>query len=533
MRTGGLTVARRTAAPALTFTRGLVLVGAAFVLLAFAMSAGTPATAVAWGSCTLATWCAGLLCLTAAVSGRTGLGLAQWKLGAWSLAWCAITFGLATAVWSPVEQDAGAQLTTSSILRGLWLIAVAMTAWSAGYCVGPRRIAEKRAIRLTSALRSRFTPSVRSPAVPWILYGIGTAARLATVATTGRLGYVGDAAAAVSTASGYQQVLAVAGYCAPLAVAAAALRVYRERAPGARLTLAILFIAEVVYGALAGGKSPFIMAVLAVVIPFTAARRKVPKGILAVAVVVFLAVIIPFTAAYRNAVHPGGISVTPGQGVSGAPAVFREFTASMSPSVLPKSLAYLAQRVQEIDGPAIIMQRTPRQIPYASPAQLPEALITDLIPRAVWSGKPIVEAGNLFSQQYYGSTGITYSAISPAGDLYRHGGWVPVLAGMFLLGLVIRVLDDMLDVRNPHAVFLVILLFPTLVKAEDDWVSMFSGMPTVVLTWLAVTAFSFARQPRAASSAVLMRHWTSRSRPISSRPATSPASESCPGPKQT
>ena len=212
MSTGELLLPVRAAVAPRALTLGLALGAVALVLLGCSLAAPTPADAIPWGSCALATWCAALLGVTAAVSGRSGVGLAQWKLGAWSLAWCAVTFGLATAVWSPVQQNSAAQLTPDSILRGLWLVAVAMTAWSVGYCTGPRKIAERQAARLTSALAARFGPSVRSPAVPWILYAVGTAARLATVGTTGRLGYVGDAAAAVSTASGYQQLLALAGY---------------------------------------------------------------------------------------------------------------------------------------------------------------------------------------------------------------------------------------------------------------------------------------------------------------------------------
>jgi hypothetical protein len=41
---------------------------------------------------------------------------------------------------------------------------------------------------------------------------------------------------------------------------------------------------------------------------------------------------------------------------------------------------------------------------------------------------------------------------------------------MFLLGCGIRLLDDVLDVSgNPHSMFLFLLLFPSLVKQEDDW----------------------------------------------------------------
>ena len=112
---------------------------------------------------------------------------------------------------------------------------------------------------------------MRSPLAPWILYAIGTAARIATAVTTGRFGYVGDVQSAVTTASGYQQGLSLLSLCAPLAVAAAALQVYRERVPGARVTLTVLFLAEIAFGAAAGGKQSFIITILAVAIPFTAA----------------------------------------------------------------------------------------------------------------------------------------------------------------------------------------------------------------------------------------------------------------------
>lgn len=483
-------------APPRVITRGLLLAAGAVVLLVCGLSASTMPAAIAWGSLALAAWCAGLLHFCGALSSRAGTGLAQWKLGAWMLAWCAVTSGLATMSWSPLQADLGSQLTPDTILRALWLVAVAMTAWSVGYCVGPRRLAEKHADRLVAALNVRFTHVVRSPAAPWILYAIGTAARLASVATTGRLGDVGNAEAAISTASGYQQALALGGYLAPLAIAAAALRAYGERAPCSRLTLAVLCAAEITYGAVAGGKSPFVMALLAVAIPFTALRHRIPWGLLAAGVTAFLIVIIPFTSAYRSTVHPATVNLTPREGISAAPAVYRK-SGALSAATVSSSEAYLAQRVQEIDGPAIIMQRTPAQIPYASPAQLPEDLVADLIPRAIWPGKPILDAGNQFSDEYYGITsGVTYSAITPAGDLYRHGGWAVVIAGMLVLGLVVRVLDDVLDVLNPHALFMVLLLFPVLVGAEDDWVSMLNGIPAMTLTWIVAVALTFARRPR-------------------------------------
>ena len=170
-----------------------------------------------------------------------------------------------------------------------------------------------------AALSLRFAPEVRSPLAPWILYAIGTAARIATAATTGLFGYVGNVQSAVTTASSYQQLLSDLGLCAPLAVAAAALQVYRERVPGARVTLTVLFLTEIAFGAASGNKQGFIITILAVAIPFTTARRRVHKGLLAFTALAFmglafLLIVVPFNQSYRSAVRStsGTLSVQPG-----------------------------------------------------------------------------------------------------------------------------------------------------------------------------------------------------------------------------
>ena len=66
-----------------------------------------------------------------------------------------------------------------------------------------------------------------------------------------------------------------------------------------------------------------------------------------------------------------------------------------------QSAGYLAQRIRTIDSPAIIMQRTPAQIPYSNPAQLVISPVIDLIPRILWPGKPILTVGYQISQEYY------------------------------------------------------------------------------------------------------------------------------------
>jgi len=476
---------------------GMLLVSIAVGMLPVTLAAQQPSSAIAWGSVALGAYCSGLLLIAVTAAGHEGLGLASWKIGPWSLAWVAVTFGLVTITWVSPQSGPAAEITLLSVLRALWLMAVAMTVFTAGYCAGPRKVTERQVGRLVAELGTRFGNDIRGPQVPWLLFAFGSAAQLAFTATTGRFGYVGDAAAVSTTASGYSQLLGIAALCGPLSVTAAAIRAYRMRTAGTRITLTVLFVAEIAIGAASGGKQSYIVAILAVLIPRAATRRRLPLAVIVAAILLFLLVIIPFNEVYRSNAR-GTVMLSTEQAVAAAPSIFRQvISTDRSPSVISHSVSYLAQRVSEIDSPAIILQRTPSQVPYSSPAQLAEAPVADLVPRAVWADKPILATGYQFSQQYFDLPPDVYtsSAITPEGDLYRHGGWLPLVAGMFLFGFGIRMLDDVLDVRaSAHAAFLVILLFPDFVKSEDDWITLLAGVPGLIVLWVAVVTLSFARR---------------------------------------
>jgi hypothetical protein len=481
-----------------------ILLTAAIGMFAQALAdAGQPAHAVLWGSLSFAAYATSLLCLLGGGQGKA-LGLGRWWFGSWTLLWYCVAFGLATLTWVQPQTGTAAEISVSSVLRALWLVAVGTTLWALGYSVGPGRPARHLGNKLMTALDDRFAPEVRSPLAPWILYAIGIAARIATAATTGLLGYVGNVQSAVTSASGYQQVLSDIGLCAPLAVAAAALQVYRERVPGARVTLVVLFLTEIVFGAVAGGKQSFIVTILAVAIPFTATRRRVHKGVLAFTALAltglaFLLVIVPFNQSYRTAARSSSGTLSAREALDTAPSILGQTVGSGNAGVLSSSATYLLSRIREIDSPALIMQRTPVEIGFASPVQLAEAPLVTLIPRAIWPGKPLLDTGYEFNQTYYEESSRVYtsSAITPVGDLYLHGGWIPVIVGMFLLGCGVRLLDDVMDVHaSPHCIFLFLLLFPSLVKQENDWTGTLATVPGTVLIWLFATYLTFRRRER-------------------------------------
>ena len=269
------------------------------------------------------------------------------------------------------------------------------------------------------------------------------------------------------------------------------------------MTLTVLFLAEIAFGAAAGGKQSFIITILAVAIPFTTSRRRVHKGLLAFTALAFtglafLLIVVPFNQSYRSNARNASGTLSVSQALDAAPGILGQTIGTGNAGgVLSSSASFMLSRIREIDSPAIIMQRTPAEIGFVSPVQLVTAPIAALVPRAVWPGKPILDPGYEFSQTYYElpATVYTSSAITPVGDLYRHGGWIPVIVGMFLLGCGVRLLDDVMDVYgSPHCVFLFLLLFPSLVKQEDDWVGTLAGIPGTLLIWLFATYLTFRRE---------------------------------------
>ena len=475
----------------------LTFLAAASLLLAWTLATSDrPTTAVVWGGLALAALAFGLLCLLGGALNH-GLGLGRWKIGSLMLVWYALAYGVATVTWSQPQAGVATEISIPDVLRALCLVAVGLVAWAAGYLIGPGMPAQRFAERAVGALSRRFSGQVRGAAAPWILYCIGIAANLDNTASTGIFGYVGNLSSAVTSASLYGGVLGTVSLCAPLGIAAAAMRVFIEHRRHAWITLVILFSAEVAFGGIAGVKGSFITAVLAVALPFSVSRRRLPKIPLILSALAFLVVVIPFTGAYRSVVRQGSVALTPSQALSAAPKILQQtVTGNNAPSVLSSSFTYLMVRIREIDDVAIIVQRTPGQIGFRSPLQLIGAPLAGIVPRVLWPGKPLNLTGIEFSQEYFDEPSTVYTSTPDTliGGLYLYGGWLPMLTGMFLFGCGIRLLDDQLDVQaHRHGIFLVLLLFPQLVTSENDWGSILSSIPATAFVWLLAISVTFGR----------------------------------------
>jgi len=76
-------------------------------------------------------------------------------------------------------------------------------------------------------------------------------------------------------------------------------------------------------------------------------------------------------------------------------------------------------------------------------------LIYGFVPRAIWPDKPIVsDFGLWFSRIYLGTPYRTWNSPSIFGDLYRNFGFLGIPLGMFLLGILLRIIYEKLIVEG-------------------------------------------------------------------------------------
>ena len=154
-----------------------------------------------------------------------------------------------------------------------------------------------------------------------------------------------------------------------MAVAAAALQVHRESEPGARVTLTVLFLAEITSGAIAGGKESFIVAALAVAIPFVVARRKIHKAphIRGPGLLPGYRPVQSGVSQHRPQPVRAAVCQPGDRHGAGRPAGRRLALGDIA-CVFCSSADSILTRIREIEIPAIIVQRTPTQISFENPS---------------------------------------------------------------------------------------------------------------------------------------------------------------------
>jgi hypothetical protein len=479
------TTQREPARPSSAAGAVLLTAAAAVPLLVASIAAVQIRGQIVAGSLAVALLSGAALVLVNGLPGNRN-ALSRWRAGPWYVLWFAFAFGIATLTWiEPPTGTSLSQISLGNIVWALVICAVALATWTVGYLLGPPAHLVRLLGRGLSRVYRGTVPTPAGGGLLWLLYGLGTAARLATAVLSGGFGYVGDPSVLVTSATGYANVLSMVSTFATFAVASAAYRYFDSRGTECRWTLCLLLVLELGVAAVGGTKAAFITTVLAVLIPYGALRGRLPRKAVLASVALFLLVVIPFNLAYRQTVR-NTQNLSPTEAAQVAPDLLgKTVTTEFRGEDLLASGTYLLHRIRLIENVAIVHQKTPVMVPYRNTLDLLAAPVVGVIPRAIWPDKPIMATGYEFNQEYYGLSAAIYSsaAITPQGDLYRYGGWPVLLAGMLLLGLGYRLVDVLFRPEvDPRSMFFLLVFLPDLIRSETDAFTMAASIPSGVLT---------------------------------------------------
>lgn len=436
--------------------------------------------------------------LSLVTKGAPWQGLTRIDLIPWWLAYTAVTFGLTSLAWLKPQTGTPAIIRQESIAPAVLMVAVSIVAFLAGALSAGASFVRRPLAAVARWSLCGAGPGMRTPSIPAAVYAVGFVARLWRLGA-GTYAYLGNPARDLSAPSSGNQLLAQVENFTHYGLVLMTLNAFGfRRTLGSRVLFWLALSVEVVFGAVSGVKGELVTTALAVGVGYVAAGRRIPLR----AVVIFAAgflLLVPANLAYRQEIVTSVRSAggSPLDVVRRLPALARDSLADRNPfSILTESVAFAGQRLREIDNVALILQRTPGEIPYRPATDLLVGPVTGMIPRAVWPAKPILSSGYEFSQQYYNLPPSLYtaSAVTMQGDLYRHGGLPVMIIGMLLLGAVAKAAQDVYAHGDPRLSVLYAGLFLQLTNVEIDVVSLVVSTVQVVVVLAIVTKVSFGRR---------------------------------------
>ena len=130
-----------------------------------------------------------------------------------------------------------------------------------------------------------------------------------------------------------------------------------------------------------------------------------------------------------------------------------------------------AERIDVLSTLAVVVSNYEQLAPYEELYGLDNNIWTDLstfmIPRIIWPDKPVVADPRRYSDLYFDYSGSSY-AITPIGDLLRNYGIVGIPIGMFILGLLLRLIHRALIDGQSVSIWRISLYFMLLTSVSYE-----------------------------------------------------------------
>jgi hypothetical protein len=385
----------------------------------------------------------------------------------------------------PATMDPSGIVQLRYLTSGVVLMLVGIASLWVGYLAGlkwfsPLRFVEslqKHPLSLTAVLG---------------LYSLTVLARLVRILVVG-IAYNADTSL-WGAASAFDQWISYLEGTRYLVLGIVAVRVLSGLWP--RNVLIGVLALEVVFGFTSGFMKPLLWIVIVVGVSAVIAgvqlsrytRFLVPLGLASI-------LIVPVSQAIRySTLHQGLETRSPAAMIASTWAILQNIWTTGSDVGLTEFLEYVPARLGSVAYmPGLAMSRTPEMIPFLGFDRLLEIPLY-LLPRALWAEKPSLSRSQWFSVQYLDMDYDTQSstAVTMFGETYLFAGWITVIIGLLLLGLLLAFIFR--NTASAGLVAIYIALIPGFTDIESEFttkiVSLIQGPILLFLAYGAVIAAS-------------------------------------------
>lgn len=226
----------------------------------------------------------------------------------------------------------------------------------------------------------------------------------------------------------------------------------RSRSRAALLLLAVLIPITMFFNFFSGSKGKFLAPFIMVVLSFIVIERRVRVSWVAAGFAV-VSLLYPASEFYRNVLResltrpiadmmrdPGGVFLAIAHFASSYG--LREWVVDGVGATL--------NRFDGLGILALIMRTTPAEVPFQGGWTIGYIFLF-WIPRAVWPDKPPLSIGRWITENYTvgGGESGTSTGCTWLGEFYLNFGWLGIVFGMIVLGILFRVLHELLFARRP------------------------------------------------------------------------------------
>jgi hypothetical protein len=224
----------------------------------------------------------------------------------------------------------------------------------------------------------------------------------------------------------------------------------RYRRPEAALLLAVVIPLTMLFNFFTGSKRLFLTPPFMFALAYIVYERRIRMRWLAAGFAALI-VLYPVANIYRAVVKPaqGGRVAHFLQDPSESLAAISQATEGIEVgNWISQGLESTGRRLDGLGVLTKIVMDTPERVPYQGGWTLGYVLLS-YVPRIIWANKPATTIG-IWVSQSYGDPNDPYTHVGPTwmGEMFFNWGYAGVIFGMFIMGLLCRILQERLFIWN-------------------------------------------------------------------------------------